>query len=84
MEATTKDLRLHTKELLSATKRGEEVVITFRGKPTAKLVPLSTDIDEVEKSSTVRRRNPGFGMWANESTTVDEQVRSLRQKRNFD
>ncbi|MFO8015861.1 MAG: prevent-host-death family protein, partial [Candidatus Woesearchaeota archaeon] len=30
MEATTKDLRLHTRELLAATDRGEEVVISYR------------------------------------------------------
>lgn len=33
MEATTKDLRLHMRELIAATERGEEVIITFRGKP---------------------------------------------------
>ena len=39
MKATTKDLSLHSKDLLDSVKRGKEVVITFRGKPCAKLVP---------------------------------------------
>jgi prevent-host-death family protein len=40
MKATAKDLRFHSKELIETVKRGEEVVITFRGKPCAKLVPF--------------------------------------------
>jgi len=39
MKATAKDLRFHSKELIDSVSRGEEVVITFRGKPCAKLVP---------------------------------------------
>lgn len=33
MQATSKDLRFHTKEILDAAMRGEEVIITFHGKP---------------------------------------------------
>ena len=40
MQATTKDLRLRTKEILAASQRGEEVIITFRGEPRAVLSPL--------------------------------------------
>jgi prevent-host-death family protein len=39
MVTTAKKLRFHTKELLESVSRGEEVVITMRGKPYAKLVP---------------------------------------------
>jgi len=39
MKATAKDLRFQSRELLNTVKRGEEVVITYRGKPCAKLVP---------------------------------------------
>jgi hypothetical protein len=35
MNATAKDLRFHSKELLDTVTRGEEVVITYRGKPCA-------------------------------------------------
>ena len=40
MKATAKDLRFHSKELIETVNRGEEVVITFRGKPCAKLIPF--------------------------------------------
>ncbi len=41
MKATAKDLRFYAKELLESANRGEEVIITYRGKPYAKLVPLN-------------------------------------------
>jgi prevent-host-death family protein len=77
MEATTKDLRLHTRELIAATERGEEIVITFRGKPRALLVPLR---DHAPASAT---RNPAFGMWSDcrGDETVDAQVRRMRKPR---
>lgn len=80
MEATTKDLRLHTRELLSATDRGEEVIITYRGKRRAKLVPLRnpTEIDDGEMG-----RNPAFGIWCDRKDDVDLLVRSLREPREF-
>lgn len=39
MKATAKDLRFHSKELLDTVNSGEEVIITYRGNPCAKLVP---------------------------------------------
>lgn len=80
MEATTKDLRLHTRELLAATERGEEVIITFRGKPRAMLTPVRPEGDRVGG------RNPLFGLWADDDrhASVDEQVRALRKPRSFE
>ena len=34
MKATTKDMRFSPKRLLDAASRGEEVIITYRGKPS--------------------------------------------------
>ncbi len=81
MKATTKDLRLHTRELISATDRGEQVIITFRGKPRARLVPLAEN-----DSKTRGGRNPAFGIWSDwtADVSVDEQVRQLRQGRRFE
>jgi prevent-host-death family protein len=81
MHATTKDLRLHTRELIAATERGEQVIITFRGKPRAMLTAY--------EAPTARRaaRNPAFGLWADAghatSLSVDEEVRALRKARSF-
>ena len=82
MKATTKDLRLHTRELIAATERGEKVTITFRGKPRAMLIAFD--------DAVVLRpeRNPAFGLWAGTDHTtdvsVDEEVRAMRKPRRFD
>ncbi len=77
MESTAKKLRFHTKELLETVSRGEEVIITMRGKPYAKLVPYNTkvknklDIDDL------------FGIWKDDESTknVPDYVRSIRKRR---
>jgi prevent-host-death family protein len=76
MKATAKDLRFHSKELIESVNRGEEVVITFRGKPCAKLVPFGEPKNKEFK-------NELFGMWKDHDLTknVDEYVRNLRKGR---
>ena len=76
MRATAKDLRFRTKELLEFVRRGEEITITYRGKPCAKLVPLSDQEDEGSD-------NELFGIWRDYEVTKDvaDYVRSLRKGR---
>ena len=76
MNATAKDLRFHSKELLDTVTRGEEVVITYRGKPCAKLVPFTPEIRKAET-------NELFGIWKDHDATqdVDGYVRKLRKGR---
>jgi len=78
MKATAKDLRFHSKELLDTVNRGEEVIITFRGKPCAKLVPYQ-GIEKNVKSE----KNRLFGIWKDydETQNVDDYVRNLRKGR---
>lgn len=76
MEATAKDLRFRSKELIDSVKRGEEVVITYRGKPCAKLVPY-------ENLKQGKIKNELFGMWRDNDLigNIDAHVRSLRKGR---
>ncbi len=76
MKATAKDLRFNSKALLDTVNRGEVVVITFRGKPCAKLIPY----DEENGQNTT---NELFGIWKdnNRVQNVDEYVRGLRKGR---
>jgi len=78
MKATAKDLRFNSKELLDTVSRGEEVIITFRGKPCAKLVPY-----QVIKKNVKSEKSELFGIWKNydETQKVDEYVKSLRKGR---
>lgn len=54
--ATAKDLRLKTSTLLDTVRRGQEVVITYRGKRIAVLAPVDRI---VHKELTPI----AFGMW---------------------
>ncbi|MEA3385108.1 MAG: type II toxin-antitoxin system prevent-host-death family antitoxin [Thermodesulfobacteriota bacterium] len=76
MKATAKDLRFHSKKLIDSVSRGEEVVITFRGKPCAKLVPYQEHKNKPEE-------NEVFGMWKDNdiADNVNEYVRNLRKGR---
>ena len=76
MRATAKDLRFNTKGLLDTVNRGEEIVITFRGKPCAKLIPYTEKNEETIE-------NQLFGIWKDNDTAkdVDKYVRGLRKGR---
>ncbi len=77
MRATAKDLRFHSTELLNTVKRGEEVIITYRGKPCAKLVP----IEENEIPSTAPKEL--FGIWRDNAQVKDVggYIRNMRRGR---
>lgn len=78
MKATAKDLRFHSKELLESVNRGEEVVITYRGKPWAKLIPYrKRDKKSLEKGNDL------FGIWKDNDAVenVNEYVRDTRKGR---
>jgi len=76
MKATAKDLRFRTKEILETADRGEEVVITFRGKPYVKIVPI-------EKPVQTEQKNSLFGIWKDRSDVDDVgiYIKSLRKGR---
>ncbi len=77
MKATAKDLRFHTKELLETVSRGEEVIITFRGKPQAKLIPIDSESKNENPESKL------YGIWKNYDLVrnVQKYVRELREER---
>ncbi len=76
MKATAKDLRFQSRELLNAVRRGEEVVITYRGNPCAKLVPYHKEGSKIEKDAL-------FGIWREHEgiQNIAEYVRNLRKGR---
>jgi prevent-host-death family protein len=80
MKATAKDLRFHSKEILESVMRGEEVVITYRGKPSAKIVPVK------RRKSNTETDHKLFGIWANNEHTEDvaKYIRQIREGRTHD
>ena len=79
MKATAKDLRFHSKELLDTVRRGEEVLITYRGKPCAKLVPVDEDVVQSDKESPQL-----FGIWADHDQvdSVQDFINKARDSRS--
>jgi prevent-host-death family protein len=77
MKATAKDLGIHSKELLDAVNNGEDVIITFRGRPCAKLVPY----EQTDKLADRDNKNDLFGIWADRTDieSVEEYMQSLRK-----
>ena len=77
MRASAKELRSKSHELLEAVSRGEEVVITYRGKARARIIPYKKTKDpRIGKHAL-------FGMWADniQMADVDRYVRDLRKGR---
>ena len=70
MTVTAKDLRFNV------LSKGEDVLITYRGKAKAKLVPYDTPNNEVNNDDM-------FGMWADKEESVDKMVRGMRTGRSF-
>jgi len=76
MIATAKDLRFKINMLFDVLSKGEDVTITYRGKPKAKLISTQKSYSKKDESL--------FGLWKDRSEDVDEMVRSMRKGRNFD
>jgi prevent-host-death family protein len=77
MRASAKELRSKSHKLLEAVSRGEEVVITYRGKARARII-------RYKKTQDARgEKHALFGIWADNSQVadVDRYIRDLRKGR---
>jgi prevent-host-death family protein len=49
MRVAIRDLRNDTRSVIDAVERGVEVVLTRRGHPIARIVPMEPDVDDLER-----------------------------------
>ena len=79
MEISTKELRTHARLALDAVQRGETVTITYRGRPSARVVR----IDEPGANTPLNADSELFGLWADRGDLDDVagHVRGLRRGR---
>jgi len=77
MTVTAKDLRFNISMLFDVLSKGEDILITYRGKAKAKLISYTESSNE-EKTDSI------FGMWKDQEEDVNKIVRNMRQGRNFD
>ena len=77
MEVTAKGLRTKVGEVLDCVDRGETVVVTYRGKPRARLVGI-------EPTPTATPDLTGFGMWKDRADLADVEgfIQGLRRLRD--
>jgi antitoxin (DNA-binding transcriptional repressor) of toxin-antitoxin stability system len=76
MTVTAKDLRFNVSMLFDLLSKGEEVLITYRGKAKAKLIPYTEPSDQ-PKTDII------FGMWRDREENVDAMVRHMRKGRDL-
>jgi len=77
MTVTAKDLRFNISMLFDVLSKGEEITITYRGKPKAKLSSLTEEVEDTKSDEM-------FAMLKDSDVSVEEEVRSLRKGRSFD
>ena len=76
MTVTAKELRFNVAMLFDVLEKGESILITYRGKAKAKLMPYNAPDDQPKNDEM-------FGMWADREGSADEMVRSMRKGREF-
>ncbi|MDY0177442.1 MAG: type II toxin-antitoxin system Phd/YefM family antitoxin [Lentisphaeria bacterium] len=80
MEASALDLRTKLADILAAIERNQTVVLTYRGKRKALIVPF-----EEQKTQVSAGDLPAFGMWADRDDFKDPvaALRKMREPRRF-
>ena len=83
MEISTKQLRMQPGRIISMVNNGQNVTITYRGKPSAKIIPIANRKDIGMKD--VDTDDELFGIWKNREDTknVDQYIRNMRKGRKI-
>jgi prevent-host-death family protein len=81
MEVTAKQLRINPGRVISQASNGQEITITYRGKPRAKIIPLTNRKNFVSDEP----ENELFGIWKdrNDMNDVRQFARNIRKGRKF-
>ena len=79
MFVTLKELKIQPGRIVSAVEGGTEVIVTVRGVPTAKIIPIKNHKSETDFDASA------FGIWADRDDIedVDGYVRNLRKGRDL-
>jgi len=77
MEITTKQLRIKPGRIISQAADGQEITITYRGKPRAKIVPVANRKSLVSEDPG----NELFGIWKNRKDTEDVEQFAGKMRR---
>jgi prevent-host-death family protein len=67
MQISVKELRKQPGRIISMVDAGNDITVTMRGKPAAKIVPL----DYVSKETSADEEILAFGMWKDREDMKD-------------
>jgi len=83
MEISIKQLRIQPGKIISMVNTGLDVTVTCRGKPSAKIIPISKE--SILDTKAIESEDELFGLWKNRNDVenVDQYVRGLRKGRKF-
>jgi len=76
MVISAKDLRFKLSSIFELLNKGENIIITFRGKKKAKIIPLNENKNKKEDIA--------FGMWKDREIDVEEYIHKQRKGRDFE
>ena len=82
MEISAKQLRMTPGRIIAQVNNGHEITITYRGKPSAKIVPIAGRYGRDLKES----KEELFGLWKDRDDLkdIEQYIRTARRGRNFD
>ena len=80
MEVTARQLGTEPEKFISQAASGQEITVTYRGRPCAKIVPIASGKDFAPDET----EDELFGLWRNRLDTenVEQFARDLRKGRN--
>ena len=80
MKISAKELRSQVKKVLDTIDRGEDVIVTYRGKQRARIEAINDSSESDQKVS----ESPLFGIWSDydETNDVNQYVDNLRAGRH--
>ena len=79
MRISAKELRTHMRQLMARLARGEEVILTYRGRDAARIVPVEQPSATEGASGAVEEL---FGLWRDRDLPdVGAYVDELRRSR---
>ncbi|GMO28951.1 MAG: hypothetical protein Ta2F_04320 [Termitinemataceae bacterium] len=83
MKITTKQLRIQHGRVISQVNNGQEITITYRGKPCAKIIPINKQNFDLQNFKETD--NELFGMWKDrdDMEDVEQYVSNMRKGRKL-
>ena len=83
MEISIRQLRIQPGRIISMVNNGLDVTVTYRGKPSAKIIPITKE--NILNAKALESEDELFGLWKNREDVknVDQYVRALRKGRKF-